>query len=490
MSPAQIKAVTAGVILAAAFVRLVTFNGLIGSDDIRYLEFAERFIRGQPFGEVDHAAGRLVFLLGMGIPAVGFGHGEFAALANLIIAVATDVAVAVFAWRTLSPAAALVAAVAVSFNPISLTYSTVVVPEVMLTALLFVGVSAISAGLARGGSAAALLGAGMLGGLAYGSKETAILALPPVGLFVLLLPVAARKRVAALALLGAGFATIYLLDGLVYLLYTGDFFYKVTATTAVHNRNIQPSHGFLDHLAAGGRSLQYASKHWAWTLLPMILGLPAMLGAAVLQPKLRLHMWVGAFVLLFLVFGTSSLSKLLPLPFQVRYLHPILPFSALAVAVFISSLAQRLPVRLSTGGLTAAALLYICLGSTVAGLQSGRLGRSLHIRQAALAFHILQNEGIEGYADPWTARCLAQLEPNGYRGPIRVIPTEGPLPSGLFVVEPGTGYLSTERQQEIRKLPVRLRLGLDLTRSPLIKRLVGPRPAEVLNVYDNEGTNR
>jgi 4-amino-4-deoxy-L-arabinose transferase-like glycosyltransferase len=378
--------------LIGLVLRLTFFNGPVGSDDIRYFQSARDIVHGGRIIALDHATSRLAFLLVVGAPAALAGSIFVAGLVNIVVSVVTQVVASIFAFRELGPRAGVVVAAVLAFDGLALSYSGMLMPDNLL-ALLFL-VCAILLYLAeRAAPARALvlfLWAGVAAGAAYSSKDTGILLLPPAFAWALWQPNRPlRERLACCATFAAGFAGVWVMEGLYFLLRAGDFLYKPHALAAAHNSQMQPAHGLIDFVRHGWWNLAHVRRSVWLSGVPLLVG--AVCWLLVLWPRRRTAVFalIGAFVTAFLLFGTSSFSRLVNLPYQERYLIPVLPCVAIVLADVLERwrAATRAPVL-------AAIALACCVGGFVGAQQrSGRLYFTEGLRNAAIAVKALPNDG-------------------------------------------------------------------------------------------------
>ncbi|MEE8410144.1 MAG: glycosyltransferase family 39 protein, partial [Myxococcota bacterium] len=360
--------------VTGVFLRLLFFTGPIGGDDSRYLHFAEQFVTLQSFDWVNHAAGRLVFLILVGIPFVLGGHAVHAALANLLFSVITDLLATYVAFRRFGWIGALIVAQVMALCGTNIIYTSAVLPDTLLTLLMLLAVLAVERAL---GSAEErerwrwMVIAGLVTGAAYSCKDPGILLLVPVGAVVLLNQSQLCARLSLLATYAAGLGAFLIADGLIYLAYTGDFFYRYSAIGAVHNVSIG-AHGVGEFLAVAWDHILKAVSSWRLTGVSILAGFVLFPLALRHHPPLRLFAATGLFVSLYLLFGSSSLSRLVPLPFQPRYFQPIIPFVSLCLAGLLVPWLQvarryRAPVHLTLG------LLVFITGMGPVQSQAGRM---------------------------------------------------------------------------------------------------------------------
>lgn len=474
------------IVAAGVLLRLFFLTGPVGSDDTRYLAFAEKFVTFTPFTELDHAAGRLLFLVLVGVPYVLGGGALWAAYADVGYSLATDVLVAVFCWRVLGPRPAQVAACAMAFNALGVVYPGTILPDTTLALFLAAAAVAFWSAQQEGDARRRLKGiaaSGALACLGYLCKDPGVLFLPVGAALLFFAPRERtwRERLAGPVTFVGAFALVFALDAAVYRLYTGHFDYKMLATAALHNEGREAlSPGGL--LGQGWRNLSEALGKWAMAglLLPVALGVPALAAAAALRRGWLVFAAAGLFFVAFTFFGTSSLTRLLALPFQPRYLQPVIPL----VAISLAALAERADARL---GATRSWALPVLLAALLCANDfrlvrewSGTLYSASEMKTLRAAVEELSGDGKPVHVDSYALMHARHfLRPERY-ALLRPIGAEGPLEDGYYVVG-DPARLSKERLEAVSALPLKLRLELDW-RTLAQRGWLGPRPREALLV--------
>ncbi|HEY3451263.1 MAG TPA: phospholipid carrier-dependent glycosyltransferase [Myxococcales bacterium] len=455
-------------IAAGVFLRIFFLTGPVGSDDTRYLAFAERFVTFTPFTQLDHAAGRLLFLVLIGLPAKLGGHAIYAAFANVAYSLAASLLVAVFCWRTLGSRPAIVAAAAMAFNALDVVYSGTILPDTTIALFLVAAVIAFWWAQQEGDSRPRLRKVALSGALtclAYMCKDPGILFLPVGAALLFVAPKERtwRERLLMPTVFVAAFAVVFALDATVYRLFTGHFTYKMLATAACHNEGREAlTLGAL--LSQGWGNLWVALSKWALggVLLPLAIGVPALIAAGALKRGWLAFSAAGLFFVAFIFFGTSSLSKLLLLPFQPRYLQPVIPLVAICLAVVASRFEARFGAR--RAWILPAALATLLLANDFRLMRdwSGTLYFSPAMKSLRTVVELLGKEQRPIHVDSYLLMHSRHfMRPESY-AQLRPIPAEGPLPDGLYVVGfADLSGLSQERLDAISAMPVKLRLHQD-----------------------------
>lgn len=357
-------ALLALILVLAAAIRLLTFNGYFGSDDGDYA-FISHAIANDRFS-FGSFAGPSVFPLRVGLlypTALAFkvfGTGEFAmliypftlSLASVLLAFLSGT---VFFGTT----AGLVAAALLSVLPIESWSATMLLPDLPAAFWSGSGILALFWG-SRRESAASAAGLGALSGLFLGISwlcKASVIYLAPIILIYLFsirrrqhfLPLAASFTAAALFIPAA--------EALAYRNLTGDFFHRLTET----ERNFREASGFFfregspygygpgDYWkAVGGRLFLLGPKT---ILLNPHFGLVTLtaLGAAVLalgrkgRGFLFPSFWFLSLLLMF-NFSSARFTAYEPLVLFHRYLYPmLLPAVILNAGVLSLLLRSRRP---------------------------------------------------------------------------------------------------------------------------------------------------
>ena len=383
--------------LIGLILRLTFFNGPVGSDDMRYFYSAREIVHGGRITVLDHATSRLALLLLVGAPGAIAGSIFVAGLVNVVVSVVTQIVASIFAFRELGPRAGVVVAAVLAFDGLALAYSGMLMPDNLL-ALLFLVCGILLYFAERATPARALvlfLWAGVAAGAAYSSKDTGILLLPPAFVWALWQPNRPlRERLACCATFAVGFVAVWVTEGLFFLLRAGDFLYKPHALAAAHNSMIQPAHGLIDFMRHGWWNLEHVRRSVWLSGVPLLVG--AVCWLLVLWPRRRTAVFalIGAFATAFLLFGTSSFSRLVNLPYQERYLIPVIP----CVAIVLAEVLQRWRAAMRAPVLAAIAVAC-CVGGFVGAQQrSGRLYFTEGLRNAAIAVNALPNDGRPVFA--------------------------------------------------------------------------------------------
>lgn len=333
---------------------------------------------------------------------------------------------------------------------------------------------------------------GALACCAYMCKDPGILMLPIVGTYLFFVPFDGkfRERLIAPLIFITSFFVVFLVDGLVYLTYTDDFFYKITATVFCHNQDIPPLNiaGFLQ--TTFGYFIE-ALKNGSFFLVPLHLGFPVMLLASMVDRRTRIFSFIGLFILLYLIFGSSSLSALIPLPFQARYFQPVIPFVAIAVGVIVERYSFFNSRVAQVAFPFALACLIAIYGASEVFLLAGTQYKSNLMKSFRTAVEVLADEQKPLYVDPalyYNARHF--LQSVLYHRLVE-IPKSDPLKKGYYFVCPELSWLPHDRLEEVTSLKLKLHVVLDWRianqfRQMSDSRILPPYLMRDLFVYEKE----
>jgi 4-amino-4-deoxy-L-arabinose transferase-like glycosyltransferase len=449
--------------LLGLVLRLTFFNGPVGSDDIRYFNSALTIVHGGRITVLDHATSRLAFLLLVGAPGALAGSIFVAGYVNVMVSVLTQVVASVFAFREIGPRAGVVTATLLAFDGLALAYSGILAPDNLLALLtLLCAILLYHATDAPPARARMLyLWAGIAAGAAYSSKDTGILLLvPAVAWTMWQTGRQLHERVILCAVFVAAFAGVWVVEGLFFLMRAGDFLYKSHALAAAHNSTMEPAHGVIDFVRRGWWNLSDVRRSVWLSAVPLLAGAACWL--RLLWPRRRTTVFalMGGFIAAYLFFGTSSFSRLVNLPYQERYLIPVLPCAAIAIADVLERWHGGLRARWLAG------LAVVCFIGGFAGAQvrSGRLYFTEGLRNGAIAVNALPNDGrpvltaaqLRFGMDPYRPRNIARRVhdgtdyPRGVAGYYLTVFRDGAplLVDSAFVPRSlGTAYLSVAVDQ-------------------------------------------
>jgi 4-amino-4-deoxy-L-arabinose transferase-like glycosyltransferase len=368
-SPSPVLILAAIVVLALG-LRLMFFTGFVGSDDSVYMEAAVDLAeRGRWVGQ-DLASSRLGFVAASAAGIKVFGLNEFGAVSvSLVASLATVVLVYLLGRLYFDERAGLLAAAIFAFYPLNIVFSTILVPETLLSCLMAAGLLAYAAGdRPRPLSLAASVGAGALFGLAYLVKEPAVLLLGALGLTWMVVLVRQRRIEKAWVAVVIGFTLIVAAEVLMRYLTTGTPFerFRISSQTITHGMATWQEEREQSYWYLYLRSM-FVSFYQVGLLFYLLAG--ALLVAWMKKRRLPtpLVVW-AAVILVYLAFGSVSFTSYVPLPKQPRYLEAItVPVILLTAGVLgpLLSGRQRLPRTLTWAALAVYAVSgLLCAGFT------------------------------------------------------------------------------------------------------------------------------
>jgi hypothetical protein len=453
------------------FLRLLFYTGPIGSDDLSYFHFAQKLLLGQSFAGADpfdlpHQGGRLAFLALVGVPAVWFGHIAFGAFANVLLLTVRDVVLTVFVYRTIGRVPAAFAAAFLSLNPLSTVHASLMLPDGMTSFAMVASTLAAFQALQTAGrrTLAWMFLAGVLAAVAYSTKDTGILVLAPTALAILYW-CSGRARLYALLSLGLGCALIVSLELLALWTLSGDPLFRVHAISSSHNQKMGGGRDALDFLRRVYWNLYGVTRPLQTSLPVLVLLVPTAAIAMFDRSRRLLFPVTGLFLALYLIFGTTSLTRLIPVPAQDRYLEPIVPYVALCLAL-------ALPLVWRTRPSLVLPALVVFSGAMVAAAapsvtyQAGDVAFSGVAKNAVIAMEMARKRypELEIYAPRDLLYTLEPfVEPEVYRR-MKRLPDATPLPPGLYVLDPWWNSRSrspADVNQELDSLPVAAAVELD-----------------------------
>jgi hypothetical protein len=444
---------------------LLFYTGPIGSDDVAYFHFARNLLHGQPFDTLHHHGGRLAFLAVVGVPAALLDHIHYGALANVLLLSARDVVLTLFAHRAIGGLPAIYAAAVLSLNASSTVYASTFLPDGMLSFAMagssIAAYKALSAEDRR--TTAWTFLAGVLAAIAYSTKDTGVLLVPPTALAILYWCRGATKLWAVMSY-GLGCTLLVALEMLAYWGLADDPLYRLHAISGAHNQSIEPATGLLDFVRRTYWNLVAVTSPVRTSLQVLVLFIPVAALALLDRSRRLLFPITGVFIALYLVFGTSSFTRLLPLPVQDRYFEVIVPYVALSLAMAVSMTPlSRLARLLPTFAAFSAGMIATAAPSVA--YNAGDITFSALAKNTVLALKIAKERYPEltVYASPDIHSTLEPfMEPDLYKQ-VQIVPIEAPLPPGLYVVHPWKNYgpHASGIYRAIESLPVAAVVSLD-----------------------------
>ena len=355
---------TVCLLLLAPVVRLALLTGPAGSDDLNYFHFSQQLAHLEPFTQLHHHAGRLVFLLLVGVPAALFGSITSGAIVNVVVLSLRDLLVVWFVRRETDTPCAAIAAAVVSLNAISATYAGIMIPDPLMSLLMFASAIAVYEALSRTATARGrtIALAGALAAMSYSAKDPGILMTAPSMIWILVAPgFALRERVRLGVLYVAGLVTVALLEMVAYHFISGDFLYRTHAISKVHNAVIVEQPNLLAFLHAIYWNLRLVTAFEVASTGVLIASGLVFVAALAARARLMFFSATGLFIGLYLIFGSSSFTRWMPLPIQDRYFEPLVAFLAVSAAALTHRWRSRYGAK--SIRLAAAAVALMVVGS-------------------------------------------------------------------------------------------------------------------------------
>jgi hypothetical protein len=387
------------------------------------------------------------------------------------------------------------AAIVMAVNPISIIYPGMILPDTLLTLFLVASSVLLYHALQdarRKNRYLTFAASGAVAGFAYMCKEPGILMVPIVGAYLFLFPCDGklRERLIAPLIFMVSFLVVFLFDGLVYIAYTGDFFYKITATAFCHNQE-RPHLDLAGFLQTTVGDFVEAFKNGSFFLVPLHLGFPVMVMASMVDRRTRIFSLIGLFTLLYLIFGSSSLSELVSLPLQARYFQPVIPFVAIAVGVIVERYSFFRSRVAQVAFPCALGCLVAFYGTNEVFLRAGTQYESNLMKSFRTAVEVLAEEQKPLYVDPALYYNARHFLPRALYNRLVEISASDPLKKGYYFIYPELTWLPQDRFEEVKGLNVKLRVALDWRianqfRQMSDSRILPPYLMRELLVYEKE----
>jgi 4-amino-4-deoxy-L-arabinose transferase-like glycosyltransferase len=374
--------------VAAALVRMSCYTGLIGSDDLWYVRYAERIASGEFPHQTNQFAGRSGLTLAEAAVFRVFGVSDGTiVLVPLLAASASVPLVAAIGASLFGPLAGSIAALLLLTSPIHVRFSTILVPEPLMEFWILVGVWCYLAAVRRE-SRALGAAAGIAVGVAYLTKEPAAFVVPALALAAwsggrrwLAVTVAAG----ALAIAGAETVT--------YAVVLHAPLHRIegagVGVPVVRDVNLPPTVTRRDWVTK--RLLfVYPRRMLVPTLDFGLHYLAAIIFTALAVLLLRrertfLLLW-AAIPWLFLNFGSPSFTHYRPLWASERYIsQTLVPLFLLTAAVFVAPAASRYRRARTFGLFVLAAAAVVGLACSVAVRATGLRTREMAMLRSITA---------------------------------------------------------------------------------------------------------
>ena len=381
--------------------RLACTTGLIGSDDLAYSRYAQLIAQHRYHPESIHYALRYGLTIPVAVLYSLLGVHEWTTfLLPLIASTASIPVLMIIGTRLVGRRAGLLSGVLLASFPVSLFYATILVPEPVAGLYVLLALLLYTQTERRTHPEAFALVAGLTLGISYVTKESAAFVVIAVVLDALL-----RKKWTVALGVSAGALAIVAAEYTYYLAITGDLLYRFHAMK-MHEQSAM--------VLAVNQNLSYRllKSYPRLMLLPNLsfglhstFTLVLLLGLFKWRPSRTPLLLLWAIVpLLYLNFGSSSLSHFTALPVADRYLEfcypPLFLLGAAVLDRWIRQPAR--PVRTLRAALTCTvAVAAVGFGCAYAAHQKGWLTRDIAVlRKITEAANQRHAVGVRFVADP------------------------------------------------------------------------------------------
>lgn len=444
------KQAFAALAVFALLLRLVTATGLVGSDDLHYAKYARAVLDGNFTETVDaaprkHHALRYGVILPLAATYAVFGVSEWTTILLPMLASTLSVLLIAFVARRLfGMRVAIIAGLLYATFPMQLRLAGMLLPEALAGFYVLVGVLLYLFARSKARSWA-WLGAGVLMGIAYVAKESALF----VGGAFLLHAVWERQWRGA-ALLAVGVASIVGVEHAYYYAVRGDLLFRPHSTQLYTVNPDAPFFSIPEDTNPPRLMYRLLWKYPEAMLVPDLrFGLHSLFAvvlaaaALLLRPRRKyvmLLLW-AIVPFLYLNFGTWNLNRYAPLPTDPRYIELVYPPLLIMAAVVLSRAFER-SAAVAKGAL--AALLVVMVSGVVTGIlardRTADATAMNVLRGIVRAAQVLPPQSIYTEDEEWR-RALAVLDPT------RLSPTrEG---AAIILVRHELGFPTVESREMV-----------------------------------------
>ena len=328
----------AAILVLALLLRLVFFSGIGGSDDLLYTSYAYQLSKGDFSFPATHHGTRLGILYPTSFLYSIFGVNDFSS--NFFVfasSIAGIVLVFYFGKVFFNEKTGLIAAFLLSFFPLDVIFATKLLPDLPSAFFLSLGVLFFLLAEKKENFKPKIYYSisGLSIGIAYIIRESALLVL----LFFIVYVLFYRKFKSEYFLIFAGFMVFFIAESFVFLIKTGDFLYRFHSLSSYYPTVVEIDAFF------GRGSFPFSLLHFPYIMFTSIqfgIFYPFILIAAVycigIKNKKTYSFIIWFLVLLlYLMFGTVSLTRYLPFAAIPRYLMVVTFPSIILLAVFLAS---------------------------------------------------------------------------------------------------------------------------------------------------------
>lgn len=395
--------------LLALLIRLASFTGLVGSDDLGYSYFAQLVSHGAyTLIDSSHLGQRLGVTIPTGLIYGLFGISEFTTvLISLIASSATVVLLVEIGTRLFSKQAALIAGALLLTFPVHVHYASILVPEPIMEFWILAGVLLYLIALKNQQLTMCLI-AGFCFGLAYLSKEAGIFVCASLFLY----SVSQKQWKLAIAV-ASGLTVVGVLELAGYYYFTGDLMYRhhVIATT---------QEAYLKINGGETNSLYWRLfKEYPYAMLfPNIdFGLHSIFALAlsvfgmfIIPRRTLLLLFLWAIVpMSYINFGTISFTKYFPSFAAPRYIgqvyYPLFLIVGATMATWITKDSRKTYALLGVFALTVSVGFACALASRAQGYHTSMIS-SLRAIESKIS---IKQQSIVSFEGPDAKRWLSAM---------------------------------------------------------------------------------
>ena len=330
-------------IIAFGFIlRLIFFSGIATSDDLLYTSYAYDMSKDSYSFPERHQGTRLGLVYSVSVFYKLFGINDISSVLFVFLtSIAGIILIYCFGKTFFNEKVGLVSAFLLSFFPLDVIFATKLLSDLPSAFFLSLGVFFFLFGEKTASSLKtkiSYLASGLFIGIAYLIRETALIVL----IFFIAYAVFYKKARLNYLFIFLGFIPIFLIESYIFLINTGDFLFRYHILSAYSN--VAASYGFF-----GRAALPYSLFYYPYIILTSLgkLGifypfmLVSIIYAAICKKKgaYPLIIWLIS-LLLYLSFGTTSLTSYIPFFATPRYLMIITFPGILLLAYFLTDMAK------------------------------------------------------------------------------------------------------------------------------------------------------
>lgn len=350
------------ILILASLIRILSFNGYMGSDDGDYARLAYE-ISNDPFFDIYDRSSLYWTRVGLFAPVALcikiFGLNELAFILYPFLLSMFGIILVFLAGQTFfNDRAGLIAATIMAILPFDTRYASILFPDLPAAFWANLGVLLLYWGLQRETWTLKII-YGVLSGLAIGlawlTKENIVYLLLFIGLYLVWCSCRHRRNVMVLVGTSIAVITVLVIELLIYSEYTGDFLFRFHAikNTAQTQWGFNDFAWFTGHIDVGNNWIIILKrifkdgprKIFANFNFGLVTGVAVFAIGYALFRKLRSFLFPGIWFL-FLVFmfnfGSTSMQSYRPFGLNDRYIYLLLFPAMILVAGLIDEL---IPLR-------------------------------------------------------------------------------------------------------------------------------------------------